>query len=502
MTDRIQKNTLPHGLELANVDYLKVFKDFDEGVIIADTDGVIVYYNDAMAGIDDLDPNHPIGKKVTEVYDITEETSIIMECLKNRRPIVNRHFFYRTRMGKVANTIHRAFPLFRDGHLIGVICLVKDYNVLEETIASVAIPKKKSDLNNGTNYTFADIIGENQAFMRAVNTAVMAANSPSPIMLYGETGTGKELLAQSIHNHSSRNERQYIPVNCAAIPENLLEGILFGTSKGAFTGAMNKPGLFERANSGTLFLDEVNAMSVNLQAKILRVLQEKRVRRVGALKEIDIDLKIISSVNTEPHRAIEEGTLRADLFYRLGVVFIAIPPLREKGDDIEKLIQHFLDKHSRALGKGIPRISDEVMVLFNRYHWPGNVRELEHVIESALNLVGPNETLKFNHLRGHFSAQFENWPHENIPPSVSQRAAYPPPLSESDETIAFSDPKPPNAGGISLVEIRAEGEKNAIINALVKANGHVSRAAGSIGISRQLLYYKMKKYNLNRKDFF
>ena len=406
MTDRTKNITLPHRLELDNVDYLNVFKDFDEGVIIADTAGVILYYNDAMAGIDDLDPRYPMGKKVTEVYDLTDDTSIIMECLKNRRPIVNRHFFYRTRMGKVANTIHRAFPLLRDGHLIGAICLVKDYNVLEETITSVAIPKKKSELNNGTNYTFADIIGEDPAFLGAVSTAVMAANSPSPVMIYGETGTGKELIAQSIHNHSFRNERQYIPVNCAAIPENLLEGILFGTSKGAFTGAMNKPGLFERASGGTLFLDEVNAMSINLQAKILRVLQEKRVRRVGALKEIDIDLKIISSVNTKPHRAIEEGTLRADLFYRLGVVFIAIPPLREKRGDIEKLVQHFLDKHSRVLGKGIPRVSDEVMVLFNRHHWPGNVRELEHVIESALNLVEPHEMLLPHHLRGHFSAQF------------------------------------------------------------------------------------------------
>jgi arginine utilization regulatory protein len=423
-----------------------------------------------------------------------------MECLKNRRAIVNRQFFYRTRMGKVANTIHRVFPLFGNGRLIGAICLVKDYNVLEETIASIAIPKKQSDLNNGTNYTFADIIGENPAFLRAVNTAAMAADSPSPVMLYGETGTGKELLAQSIHNHSSRSERQYIPVNCAAIPENLLEGVLFGTSKGAFTGAMNKPGLFERASGGTLFLDEVNAMSFNLQAKILRVLQEKRVRRVGALKEIDINLKIISSVNTQPHRAIEEGTLRPDLFYRLGVVFIAIPPLREKRDDIEKLIQHFLDKHSRALAKGIPRVSEEVMAHFIRYRWPGNVRELEHVIESAMNLLQPNEMIQFNHLRGHFSAQFENWPDESRSFSGPESSASIPP-SEPFETISS------NANGFkapakSLEQIRAEGEKSAIFNALVNANGNVSKAAASIGISRQLLYYKMKKYNLNRKDFF
>jgi arginine utilization regulatory protein len=500
MTDRMKNSALPHQLELDHVDYLSVFKDFDEGVIITDMAGEIVYYNEAMAKIDDLDPGDALGKKVTEVYDLTDDTSNVMECLKNGRPIVNRHFFYRTRMGKVANTIHRVFPLRRDGRQIGTICLVKDYNVLEETIASVAIPKKNSVLNNGTVYTFGDIIGENPAFIRAVNTAVMSANSPSPVMLYGETGTGKELLAQSIHNHSARNKQQYLPVNCAAIPENLLEGILFGTSKGAFTGAMNKPGLFERASGGTLFLDEVNAMSINLQAKILRVLQEKRVRRVGALKEIDIDLKIISSVNQEPHHAIEAGTLRPDLFYRLGVVFIAIPPLREKRDDIEKLIRHFLDKHSRALSKGIPRISEEVMVLFNRYPWPGNVRELEHVIESAMNLVQPNEVIKFNHLRGHFSAQLNNRPDERNSTDSAQRMATSPPADDYLK-VALSKNQAARAPAKSLMEIRAEGEKTAIINALVNANGNVSRAAASIGISRQLLHYKMKTYHLNRTDF-
>jgi arginine utilization regulatory protein len=500
MKDRIKKNPLPHRLELDHIDYLSVFKDFDEGVIITDMAGVIVYYNEAMARIDDLDPEDALGKKVTDIYDLTDDTSNVMECIKNGRPIVNRHFFYRTRMGKVANTIHRVFPLLRDGRQVGTICLVKDYNVLEETIASVAIPKKKSELNNGTIYTFGDIIGENPAFMRAVNTAVMSANSPSPVMLYGETGTGKELLAQSIHNHSSRNKQLYIPVNCAAIPENLLEGILFGTSKGAFTGAMNKPGLFERASGGTLFLDEVNAMSISLQAKILRVLQEKRVRRVGALKEIDIDLKIISSVNQEPHRAIEAGTLRPDLFYRLGVVFIAIPPLRDKRDDIEKLIRHFLDKHSRALGKGIPRVSEEVMVLFNRYHWPGNVRELEHVIESAMNLAQPNEAIQLNHLRGHFIARFENRPREIGSPAHPQAGTFSGP-AEPLEIITAKKPTP-EASAKSLMQIRTEGEKAAIINALANTSGNVSRAAGSIGISRQLLHYKMKKYHLNRTDFF
>jgi arginine utilization regulatory protein len=486
--------------ELENVDFLSVFKDFDEGVIITDTAGVILYYNEAMAKIDNLDSSDAIGKKVTEIYDLTDDGSMIMECLKNSRPIVNRPLYYRTRIGKVANTIHKVFPLFKNRHLVGAVCFVKDYNVLEETIASVAIPRKKSGLDNGTIYTFSGIIGENSLLLRSVNTAQMAANSPSPIMLYGETGIGKELFAQSIHNHSYRSNHRYIPVNCAAIPENLLEGILFGTSKGAFTGALDKAGLFERASGGSLFLDEVDSMSIGLQAKILRVLQERKVRRVGSLKEIDIDLKIISSVNKEPHRAIEEGILRPDLFYRLGVVFISIPPLRRRRDDMEKLTQHFLKKHNAALGKGIPNISSEVAGLFKRYHWPGNIRELEHVIEGAMNMTGPTETIEIRHLQGNFSTQFLHGTYRENTALPLYNMALTAPLSPHRESM-FSVTGPPAGPDKSLVETQVEQEKMAIENALANYSGNVSKAADSIRISRQLLHYKMKKHNLNRKDF-
>lgn len=486
--------------ELEHVDFLSLFDDFDEGVIITDKTGNIIYYNRAMGHIDDLNPEFTLGKKVTEIYDLTDETSIIMESLINCRTILDRHLFYRTRFGKVANTIHRVFPLIKDEHIRGAICFVKEYNVLEETITSIAIPRKKSKQNNSTSYTFSDLIGENPIFNRAVDTAKMAANSPSPIMLYGETGTGKELLTQSIHNHSIRKNHQYLPVNCAAIPENLLEGILFGTAKGAFTGALDKPGLFERANGGTLFLDEVNAMSINLQAKILRVLQEKRVRRVGSLKELSIDLKIISSVDNEPHQAIEEGALRPDLFYRLGVVFIAVPPLRDRRDDIDRLTRHFLDKHNRALGKKIPVVSREVMDIFRRYEWPGNVRELEHVIESAMNIARPNDIIDINHIQGHASSKFKELGHfyasndrRNNP---KDRRRIP-----QEKTSGLFHPGTVQSKPGNLVKLQAEREETAIKNALSHYTGNISRAAESIGISRQLLYYKMKKYRLNREDF-
>jgi len=277
-------NSTPMLLDLDYRDLLPVFDGLGEGVIIVDTAGTIIYYNGAMAAIDELTPADTLFKKVIEVYDLSDETSIIMQCLKSRQPIVDRPLIYRTRMGKIANTIHTA-------------------------------------------------------------------------------------------------------VNCAAIPENLLEGILFGTTPGAFTGARNKPGLFERASGGTIFLDELNSMALGLQAKILRVIQEYKVRRLGSIKEVEIDLKIISTVNKEPHVAIAERSLRSDLFYRLGVVFIPIPPLRQRPGDIALLTRHFLKKHSRALNKKVREVSAEVQELFLTHHWPGNVRDLEHFIEGALNLA-------------------------------------------------------------------------------------------------------------------
>jgi len=232
----------------------------------------------------------------------------------------------------------------------------------------------------------------------------MARDTPSSIMLHGKTGTGKELFAQSIHSHSHRRENQYIAINCAAIPEHLLESNLFGTARGAFTGAIDRPGLFEQAGGGTLFLDEIDSMPIGLQAKLLRALQEKKIRRLGSLKEIDIDIKIISSVSTAPYESINKGTLRNDLFYRLGVVLIRLPSLRERPEDLMELTWHFIHKNNRQLGTYVKKISNRVIDFFKNYGWPGNIRELEHIIEGAMNIVGRETTLKSEHLPPHFSS--------------------------------------------------------------------------------------------------
>jgi arginine utilization regulatory protein len=510
----MMKNTIskrPNGhpiirtLDIGYEEFLPFFDGFGEGVLIVDRSGTIIYYNPSMAAIDELEPPDALGRKVVDIYELTEQDSLIMQCLNSRQPIIDRPLLYRTRRGKVANTIHTVFPLFKRDELEGAICLVREYNVLEETISSISIPRPKRMLPNETRFDFDAIVGSNIDFLRAVNTAKMAANTPSPVMLYGETGTGKELFAQAIHNHSGRKSNRYTGVNCAAIPENLLEGLLFGTTSGAFTGARNKLGLFERASGGTLFLDELNSMATGLQAKILRVIQERKVRRLGSMHEIEIDLKIISSVNKEPHLAIAENGLRPDLFYRLGVVFIPIPPLRERKEDIVLLARHFLAKHSRALNREVTDISGDVLSLFNDYDWPGNVRELEHVIEGAINLVVSSRTIERRHLQSHLVTwrRLRGQPDTVQPPLAGTPAGEP-----ADHSQGAAGLTPPRGKadhleghGKGLLATQADHEKRAVTDALAAYRGNITRAAESIGISRQLFNYKMKKYNIDRGDY-
>lgn len=484
--------------DIGKIDFISVLDRFDEGVIIADNQGRILYYNQAQSMIDSLDQREVIGKKVTDIYQLSGETSLIMHCIRSRSAVRHRTFFYKTVHGKIANTIHSVFPLLDGEHIVGAICFVRDYKLLKEQAPPYLSPEEKPQKLNGTRYNFADIIGTSPELVRSVGTARGAAESKSPVLLIGETGTGKELFAQSIHNHSSRKDKKYAAINCAAIPENLLEGLLFGTVKGAFTGAIDRPGLFERANGSTLFLDELLAMPLNLQAKLLRVLQEKKVCRLGSEKEIELDLKIISSVSKPPRDAIRDGELRTDLFYRLGVVMVKIPPLRQRADDIPKLVSHFLSRLNSNFGTQVQEVSPEVMELFVGYTWPGNIRELEHLLEGAMNIVGLSDKIELKH----FSAAFDtlNVFGENLNEPLSPTPGLPPVVLHPPQEEAGAPPTP--AGFSSNLQAEQNVlEKTALQKALLETHGNVSRAAKLLGISRQLLTYKMKKHSLNRKVF-
>jgi len=511
---------------LIDIDKISLFpllEGFHEGITVTDALGCVLFMNDEQGRMDDIQPETVIGKKVTEIYQVDDGISPIMQCLKTGCPVKGLTCYYRTNLGKLVNSIHNIFPLYEGGRILGVICFIQDYSIIEQKFESVSqsgkiansqnisrLPTEKfnKQFGNGTCFRFDDIIGRSRDFLESIEVAKLAAQTTSAVMLFGETGTGKELFAQSIHNQSSRKEKKYVAVNCAAIPENLLEGILFGTSKGAFTGAVDKQGIFEKANGGTLFLDEINSMTVGLQAKLLRFLQDRKVRRVGSLEEVEIDCKLISSVNTNPHISIEKEHLRSDLFYRLAVVFIHIPSLGERLDDLQMLVTHFIRKCNVLMGKTVNSLSGEVMTFFEEYPWPGNVRELEHVIEGAMNLVGTRETIMKHHLSSHLNLFFDrdsdgsrqkSFSHavsEISEQTIKGRVNYYFPPAE----ITPQDGKILRQGG-TFFEKRDEKEISLIRDALEQTSGKPSASARLLGISPQLLNYKMKKYQISRKEY-
>lgn len=329
----------------------------------------------------------------------------------------------------------------------------------------------KSIVQKKPQYNFKDIIGENSKIIDLKILAKRAAFTNSPVLIYGETGTGKELFAQSIHNASKRAKKPFVAINCAAVPETLLEGILFGTVKGAYTDAVDRPGYFEQASEGTLFLDEINSMPFMLQAKLLRALQEKKIRRVGGMTDIPVNPRIISSTNVKPLEAIEKGLLRSDLFYRLGVVCLEIPPLRERIDDLNLLSKYFLNKISMKLGKNNLKISPDLIEAFKTYNWPGNIRQLEHAIECALTVISDYEKeITIEHI-----PEYMKYTSTIIKKNKPQKEYYVNPLKSEMARI----------------------EKNKILTVLEKTQGNISLAAKLMNLSRQSLHYRLKKYQIN-----
>ncbi len=312
-------------------------------------------------------------------------------------------------------------------------------------------------------FSINSIIG-NSSKMRGIFDLVgRVAKSDSTVLLQGESGTGKELIAKAIHFESSRAKNPFITVNCSAIPQNLMESEMFGYVKGAFTGAnKDKLGKFEAADGGTIFLDEIGDMDKDLQVKFLRVLQEKSIDKVGAAQATPVDVRVITATNLSLETAIKEGKFREDLFYRISVIPILLPPLRERKEDITLLIEHFMDKHGGKECKLLPEVFD----ILNRYDWPGNVRELENIIERAIvlkkksNVIGP----------------------EDIPEQIkTKQFSSPMSLEIPDE-------------GIKLEEV----ERELIINALKKSGQNQTRAAELLGITRNTLIYRLEKYNINK----
>jgi two-component system response regulator PilR (NtrC family) len=322
----------------------------------------------------------------------------------------------------------------------------------------------------GLSHQFSNIIGRSDVMLDVFKMIQTVARTNSTIMLTGESGTGKGLVAQAIHFHSLRRDKPMVSLNCGAMPENLLESELFGHMRGAFTGAdSNKKGLLEVAEKGTVFLDEIGEMSAVMQVKLLRVLQERRFRRVGGLEEVTADIRVIAATNQDLSKAVAEGRFREDLFYRINVIPIALPPLRERREDIPLLADHFLAKYGEQMEKEITGVSREAMDLLLHHDWPGNIRELENAIERAVALEATPAILP-----------------DSLPATI--RGDSPRPASAPAEALPES--------GFDLEAHVQEIERGYIAEALKKAGGVQVKAADLLGMSFRSFRYYVKKYNL------
>ncbi len=314
------------------------------------------------------------------------------------------------------------------------------------------------------------IIGKSAAMVGVYKTVARVAPTKSTVLILGESGTGKELIARAIHEHSPRANQAFVAVDCGALTETLLESELFGHVRGSFTGAVaDKKGVFEEAQGGTCFLDEIGGISLNMQARLLRVLQEHEIRRVGGKEWLPVDVRVVAATNQDLPQAIAEGHFRQDLYYRLDVVSIRLPPLRERTDDIPLLARHFLNHYSKETGKSVSAISEKSMELLTTYRWPGNIRELEHAIEQAVTL----------------SYQPVLMP-EDLPREVREQRAYP---SSSNQAAAsqFNFPDQP-----SLEEMK----KRYVHHVLQITNGNVSATARILNVDRRSLYRMLARYKI------
>ena len=336
--------------------------------------------------------------------------------------------------------------------------------------------QRKMDEENVPSKRPKGFVGNSDVMQHVYAQIMQVAQSPTTVFLQGESGTGKELAARAIHAASARAERPFVSLNCAALPESLIESELFGHEKGAFTGATSmRKGRFEQADGGTLFLDEVGELSMMTQAKLLRVLQERSFERLGGMETIRVDVRVITATNRNLEKMVAEGTFRRDLFYRLNVFPIVLPPLRDRQDDILPLASHFVGHFARQAGKGDVRISLAAMDMLQRYSWPGNIRELENAMERAVLLVGSQNLILPQHL----------------PPAMHTES-----VNMADE----KQRKMPHMAA-TLEQRMDELERACIVDAMEATGGQINRAAQQLGLTQRVLALRLKKYGLSYKEY-
>lgn len=426
--------------------------NFVDSVTIIDHSGTIIAkqrFNPRYTDEENAADNQwALGKKLLEVFPGQNfQSSALLAALKTDGVIYRQQEIAWNHLGKKSVTNNLTIPIVCRGQFVGSVQLSRDVTNMGCSGRSAQRAREESSAPaaTGARYTLEDIVGQSPEIQEVRRLIQRIANSSSSVLVYGETGTGKELVVSSIHNASYRKDKTFMPINCAALPESILESLLFGTRRGAFTGAEDRVGLIEECSGGTIYLDEINSMPLKLQSKLLRVLDTKTVMALGASKPKEVDIRIVASVNRSPEQLMQNKEMLPDLFYRLNAIHIRVPPLRSR---------------------------PEAMELLKTYHWPGNVRELEHTIEAALNLTDGSRELRVEDIPAYFFS-----------PAGASAAG-------SGGANARSVPNVP------LREAVADYERGLIRQALQEAKGNIDRAAALLQIPRTTLYSRMSKLGL------
>lgn len=449
-----------------------------EWIVVVNVQGEILYINKAYCEFLHTTVEQAIGRSVQEVI---ENSRMHIVTQTGQAEVASIHFIKGNEM--IANR----YPLYVDNELVGAVGTVmfrnaKDWLAYSEKIQPLLEElnyyKKKLEHESESKYSFQDLIGDNERFLLAKQLAERVANSKSAVLLLGESGTGKELFAHAIHQASSRCFFPLVRVNCASIPQQLLESELFGYEEGAFTGARRggKKGKFELAHRGTIFLDEVGDMPLQMQSKLLRVVQEKELERVGGQKTIDIDVRIIAATHRNLEEMVEKGEFRKDLYYRLNVIKVDIPPLRERKEDLPEIAYVLLKKLERHFHRPDLKLSNEVLQQLQKHSWPGNIRELENVLERAVNILD-GQTILLSHL----PLYLQDLEGGNQDIKKESKGLV---MTEKDEVP-------------SLKDVVAQAEKEAIVKALKSTNGNKQQAAKLLEIGKTSFYDKCKRYGID-----
>ncbi|OGW14345.1 MAG: hypothetical protein A2035_04375 [Nitrospirae bacterium GWA2_42_11] len=431
-----------------------ILNNISDGVLTIDLEGRIQYVNRAMQDLLGYPEDELIGKRCENFVKsniCATEDCILKRSLAKKEKISNYETYVADKEGRRIPVNINTDLLYNDSdNLIGIVEVFRDLSQIKE------LKERLTDV-----YQFDNIVTKDRRMKEILAILPSVAHSKSIVLIQGESGTGKELIAKAIHNNSARKDKPFIAVNCAAIPDTLIESELFGHVKGSFTGAhQDRIGRFELANHGTIFLDEIGDMSLSTQAKLLRVIQEEKFERVGGTKTISVDVHIIAATNKNLTKAVKEGSFREDLFYRISVFPITLPPLRERKEDIQLLISYFIEKFNKEMGKSINNISPQAMKVLMNYYFPGNIRELRNIIEHAFVCSHGNTILP------------EHLPRE---------------LVFAEEHIEVT------TEGSSLNKV----EKEWILKVLEKSGWRYQEAARRLGISRTTLWRKLKAFGLS-----